>query len=326
MHLREDAAARSNIGILNAGRRETRVRVQLFDGAGAEVARFTRRVEARQIEQVNRPFETVAGRTDIEIGYAVVTVLEGEEVVVYASVVDNQTNDPTTIPMKRGFGSEASHVAAAARGDGAAGSVWRTDLGLLNLSEGVAGVSVVFHQDDGDDLALALDLAAGEHRLLDDVVGRLGGESSGSIEVRADTPVLVSSRTYNQSSAGTFGQYIDGAAVGDTVSEGRRVWLPQLQQNGEVRTNIGLLNVGRDQLKVKVHLHEADGTLLATSQRSLAAGARLQLQEPFDRIAGRNDIAGGYAVVEVAAGDGLLGYASVIDNRTNDPTTFAMVR
>ena len=105
MHLREDDAARSNIGILNAGRREARVQIVLYDGAGAEVGRANRTVDPRRIKQLNRPFETIGGRTDINPGYAVITVLDGEEVVVYGSVVDAGTNDPTTIPMKDGAGA-----------------------------------------------------------------------------------------------------------------------------------------------------------------------------------------------------------------------------
>jgi hypothetical protein len=38
-------------------------------------------------------------------GYAKLTVTSGAAVVAYASVIDNGTNDPTTIPMKRGLGS-----------------------------------------------------------------------------------------------------------------------------------------------------------------------------------------------------------------------------
>ena len=57
---------------------------------------------------------------------------------------------------------------------------------------------------------MSVSLAPGEHRLLDDVVGRLGGEGSGSLEISSSVPVLVSSRTYNQSLDGSFGQYLDG--------------------------------------------------------------------------------------------------------------------
>jgi CubicO group peptidase (beta-lactamase class C family) len=326
MHLREDDAARSNIGILNAGRRTARVRVVLYDGAGTEVARFSRTVDPRRIKQLNRPFESIAGRTDIAVGYAVVTVLDGEEVVVYGSVVDAGTNDPTTIPMKTGGGATELNVAAAAHGEGAAGSVWRTDLGLLNPGTAAAQVSVVFQPSSGSDLVMALSLAAGEHQLLDDVVGRLGGEGSGSLEISSSVPILVSSRTYNQGPGGSFGQYLDGFNDSDTVGEDNRGWLPQLQQNDEFRTNIGLFNTSGEVARVKVHLHEADGSLLSTTQRTIGAGERVQLQEPFDRIAGRTDITSGYAVVEVVAGSGVAAYASVVDNRTNDPTTVPMAR
>ncbi len=246
--------------------------------------------------------------------------------MVYGSVVDAGTNDPTTIPMKDDAGATLVHVAAAARGEGVEGSVWRTDLGLLNLGAETAEASVIFHPSSGPDVAMNISLAAGEHQVLDDVVGRLGGEGSGSLEISSSMPVLVSSRTYNQSLDGTFGQYLDGFYESDTVSEDNRVWLPQLQQNAEFRTNIGLFNTSDDQARVKVHLHDADGSLLSTTQRNIAAGERVQLQEPFERIAGRNDITSGYAVVEVLDGSGLNVYASVIDNRTNDPTTVPMAR
>ncbi len=326
MHLREDDQARSNIGILNAGRREARVRVVLYDGAGSEVARANRTVAQRQIKQLNRPFDAIGGRTDIDVGYAVVTVLDGEEVVVYGSVVDEGTNDPTTIPMKTGAGAISVHVAAAAHGEGAAGSVWRTDLGLLNPGTAAAEAGVTFHPSNGPDVAMNISLAAGEHTMFDDVVGLLGGEGSGSLEISATQPVLVSSRTYNQSSEGTFGQYLDGVGAEATIGAGNRVWLPQLQQNEDFRTNIGVNNTGGDDARVKVRLYDADGVLLSTTQRTISSGRRVQLQEPFDRIAGRTDITSGYAVVEIRDGDGVTAYASVIDNRTNDPTTVPMAR
>jgi len=324
MHLREDEAFRSNIGILNAGRREARVRVILFDGDGIEVARFTRRIDPRRTTQLNRPFEQQGGRIDLESGYAVIEVLDGEELVVYASVVDNGTDDPTTIPMKTGVGTTDAHVAAAANGDGAAGSVWRTDLGVLNPGGFPVDATVVFRSSDGSELSVQVSLAPGEQRVLTDVVGTMGGQGSGSLRVSADAPVMVSSRTYNESTAGTFGQYLDGVDPGAVADE--RLWLPQLQQNDDFRTNIGLSNIGGEQLRVRVRLHDGAGTLLKTTQRSIEAGERLQRQEPFDRLAGRNDIAAGWATVEIIDGQGLVAYASVIDNRTNDPTTVPAVR
>jgi CubicO group peptidase (beta-lactamase class C family) len=325
MHLREDELARSNLGVLNAGRRATEMRVELFDGSGASVVSFVINVAPRQVVQLNRPFADRGGRTDVGSGYAVLTVLAGEEVVVYGSVIDAGTNDPTTIPMKRGTGATRTFVAAAARAEGAAGSVWRTDLGLLNRSGSSTAVSVVLHRPGVDDLTLTVELGPGEQVVLDDVVGRLGGSGSGSLEVVAEGPVLVSSRTYNQGPAGTFGQYLDGE-VGSLIGAGETVWLPQLQQNADFRTNVGWLNTGDEGVVTELRLFDHTGELVSTSRHTIGPGERLQLQEPFDRLAGRDDITSGYATVEVVAGSGVVVYASVIDNRTNDPTTVAMVR
>jgi CubicO group peptidase (beta-lactamase class C family) len=326
MHLREDDGARSNIGILNAGRREAQVEIQLFDGTGEEIVSLTRRVDPGEVRQLNRPIANLGGRTDVAAGYALIRVLEGEDVVVYGSVVDAGTNDPTTIPMKRGLGASTSWVAAAARADGTAGSVWRTDLGLLNLGATAVDVTVIFRRTGGGVVEESLALESGEHRVLEDVVGWLGAEGSGSLEVTASGAVQVGSRTYNTSESGTFGQFLDGVPASATVAVGSRVWLPQLQQNDDFRTNIGFHNTGADDARIRLHLHDGDGTLLSTNQRVITAGGLLQIQEPFDRFSGRADITSGYAVVEIVNGGGLVAYASVIDNRTNDPTTVPMAQ
>ena len=52
----------------------------------------------------------------------------------------------------------------------------------------------------------------------------------------------------------------------------------------------------------------------------------MQFQEPFSRIAGRTDIDAGSAKIEVESGHGVIAYASVIDNATNDGTAISMKR
>jgi hypothetical protein len=41
-----------------------------------------------------------AGREDLEAASARVTLVSGDGVVAYASVIDNRTNDATTVPMR----------------------------------------------------------------------------------------------------------------------------------------------------------------------------------------------------------------------------------
>ena len=326
MQLAEDAAARSNIGLLNPDRRAAEVEVVLYDGRGTQLQAFTESVPPGQTVQLNRPFLTRAGRTDLASGYAVVRVRSGRGVVAYASVVDNASNDPTTIPMQGTTGAPHQWVAAAAHAAGAHDSLWRTDLGLLNLSGAAATVSVFFHGDDGGSATRTLVLDSGAQEVTQDVVGELGAAGGGSLEVLSDRPLLVCSRTYSSGSDGTFGQSLDGADPGDAARGGEVLWLPLLRQDGAFRTNLGLLNSGEAAAALRLRLFDADGNLLHDRQLTLAAGERSQLNQPFSTLAGRDDVAAGYASLEVVSGAGVVAYASVVDNSSNDPTTVPAMR
>jgi hypothetical protein len=167
-------------------------------------------------------------------------------------------------------------------------------------------------------------LGTGEQLSMTDIIAMMGSTGGGSLQVVSDRPMLATSRTYNTSDDGTFGQFLDAHGENETASAGEIVSLPQLQQNSEARTNIGLLNSGHQTVVVRVRLYDGEGNLLAAPTRTLPAMTRIQLQEPFSRIAGRDDIGAGYATVTVMEGGGVVAYASVIDNSTNDPTTIPM--
>jgi len=321
--LREDSAFRSNVGLVNGWKRPARVAIDLYDGDGSLIATANRVIPPESNIQLGRPFDSIGGRSNVGSGYAVIRVLAGEQVFAYASVVDNTTNDPTTIPMKRGAGVTRNWVAAAAHADGAHASLWRTDVTILNLSGDTATAELRFRGAGNSTMTVVL--SDGEQRLIEDVVAELGESGSGSLEIVSDRPTLVGSRTYNVSDAGTFGQYLDGRPSDELAGTGHTVWLPQLRQSSEFRSNIGLGNTTAAPATVRVRFFDGEGTRLAQTVRVLPAHGWLQLQEPFDRIAGRTDLDEAYATVTVEAGEGIIAYASVIDNHTNDPTTVPMV-
>ena len=326
MQLREDDTARTNIGILNQWRGFARVKVELYDHDGLLVIADTWIIPPLHTVQLNRPFRTFGGAVDIESGYAVLTVRSGQDIYVYGSVIDNATGDPTAIPMKRGDGATRQWIAAAAHSSGVQGSVWRTDLCLLNRSADTISTGITFHRDNGETGSLPIALAAGQQMVIGDVVAQVGSVGVGALEINSDGPLLASSRTYNASADGTFGLFLDGVSARGMVDEGDDVWLPQLRQNPAFRTNIGLFNSGHTEARVRIFLYDASGVELVSRWRTLEADQWMQLQEPFSRLAGRNDIDVGSAKVEVASGGGIVAYASVIDNSTNDGTAISMKR
>jgi hypothetical protein len=326
MQLREDHAGRTNIGIHNQWPRFSRVDVELFSDDGSLVHGDTWIVPPLHTLQINRPFRTFGGSADIDSGYAVITVRSGQEIYAYGSVIDNATGDPTTIAMKTGDGSLVQWVAAASHGAGAHGSVWRTDLALLNLSGVTTNAEIVFHGSDGATASLTARIPNGRQIIVGDAVGQLGMVGPGSLEIRSEQPLLASSRTFNTGSNGTFGLSLDGVPKDATLSARESVWLPQLRQDQEFRTNIGLVNTGDTDARIRIFLFDASGKRLARTSRRLEPGGWLQLNEPFLHLAQRTDIDAGAAKIVVASGHGVIAYAAVVDNTTNDGNAISMKR
>ena len=99
--LTENASYRCNIGVVNTGTQNATVLVELFDGAGRNLASYTVSLAAGQWVQPAQPFLNVAGQTAMDRGYARITAQSGSGVFAFASVIDNITNDPTPVTMQR---------------------------------------------------------------------------------------------------------------------------------------------------------------------------------------------------------------------------------
>jgi len=98
--LQESSDARTNIGAVNLGSSSAKVSFTLYDYAGRSVGSFDMTLSPGQWAQDQQPFSKRFGVTNT-FGYAKVSVTSGSGVVAYASVIDNVSGDPTTIPMKR---------------------------------------------------------------------------------------------------------------------------------------------------------------------------------------------------------------------------------
>ena len=219
-------------------------------------------------------------------------------------------------------------IPVAAHQPGAAGSQWRTDLGLLNLGPASGVVHLRLHV--GTLLGQSTTIAKGEQKILVDVVGTVfAAVGAGPLEILTDQPLVVTSRTYNQSASGTFGQSYDGFRSDQGVAAGGAVFLPHLSENASYRSNILIANTGSTAARVRLELFDGAGTKVGEPSVNggapIASGQRVQLNAPF-RAVGQSDLAAGYARLEVLEGDGVIAYASVVDNNvaSNDPTSVLM--
>jgi hypothetical protein len=221
---------------------------------------------------------------------------------------------------------ESYWIDIAAHLVGARESVWRTDLVVLNRSGSEASVVLLLHLPDRS-LRLDTTVPARSQRAFDDVVGMLGHEGKGSLEVRSDQSLTVHGRTYSVSESGTVGQFVDGRSSGDGLRAGESGWLAGLRQfEGEYRSNICITNTGTEVAEVRVRLFTAGGFELISFPVVIGPREAHHEIQPYRYRRTRNDISCGCALIEVARGTGILVSASVIDQRTNDAITVPMKR
>ena len=330
--LAENASYRCNIGLVNVGSGAATVLVELYDGAGTKLTDYTVPLAAGKWAQETQPFLNKAGQTAMDRGYAKITVQSGSGVFGFASVMDNLTNDPTTVAMQVSAPFVVVWVPVAAHNGGRNQSQWRSDVGLLNTGVVTANTQITFFGSGGV-MTKMTHVPAGTQSILTDVVAQLGATGQGALKVLSDQPLTITSRTYNQVSpdaacypSGTQGQDYPAVTFGDGLSAGQSAYLAGLTENASYRCNIGVVNVGSGAASVTVELYDATGNLLTSYQVNLSAGQWQQATQPFKNEAGQTAMAAGYAKITVNSGSGVLAYAALVDNITNDPTTINMLR
>ncbi|HSP16628.1 MAG TPA: hypothetical protein VLV78_17920 [Thermoanaerobaculia bacterium] len=206
---------------------------------------------------------------------------------------------------------------------GLAGSQWRTDLIARNLGGANASLKFFLHQVNAANLEGTGTVQANGQKAFEDVVALLGGTNNlGSLEICSDQPLLVMGRIFNLGTAGTFGQNLDGRVADLGYTAGQTISLIGLRQKTDAfRSNISVTNAGKTEAQVTINLFDATGAALKSYDLIIPAGTVLQDTEPFKNRAGAPDVDWGFATVTVLKGSNILTSASMIDMKTNDPTT-----
>lgn len=96
----ENTRFRSNLGFTNTGAANARLTVSLYAGNGSLLTSFQVNLAPGEWKQDSQPFRNRAGQTGLAAGSAAVRVEAGSGIVVYGSVIDNVTGDPTTVRMR----------------------------------------------------------------------------------------------------------------------------------------------------------------------------------------------------------------------------------
>jgi len=201
------------------------------------------------------------------------------------------------------------------------GSEWRSDVVISHEAERGVPVDFILHTVDGLFTAGAY-VDRWHQGVFEDIVGLLGYEGKGALEIQASQPITISSRVYSETDGGTYGAFLQGFRSSDCFGGGKLYGLRQVE--GEFRTNISVTNTSDETREVWITLYRTDGEELIRYSLEIESGMVVQDMQPFKNRAAQPNLGWGFATVD--GGKGILACASVIDSRTNDALIVPLVR
>ncbi len=257
--------------------------------------------------------------------YYLGTVLDPGDNAVETDESDNWCTAQITIGSGGGGGPVRWLIPAAASAPGFGSSNWKTQLAVVNPDSTAHQVSVYYVAKGsawpGVLLVPPTTLSPGRSLFLDDPLLPLN-PTSGLMYVECDgAGPVVTTRTFNLASGGTYGQGIPAELL--QVGSCSSLILPLIHSvPGQFHTNIGLVQADSGSVTYRITLFSPTGAQLGTRTYTRNTAFE-QINDVFaDMGLGGVSVEGGWARVEIEAGCPFTWttYASVVDDRTGDPT------
>jgi hypothetical protein len=324
--LSEDADSRANVGCVNGTGERLSINIALFDAEGTPLDTRTMTLGPYSNNQINRVFEDYApvnGYVDVWADGS------GALYYCYGSMLDNFTSDPTTI-LPQVPSADVNFIPAAALAAGLEGAFFSTDVDLNNAGSTDITYELLWLPRGADNsepvrsemFSLAPGAGVRYANVLDEVFG-LEPDQVGGVAVEASgADLLAMSRTYNVPSAkiaGSFGQELPGIPDNQMIPTGVKKRIIFMNENDDVRSNVGCQNAGLTPATVTIELHDSDGERLGTRTLDLPPFSNDQITRVFRNHA---PISAGYVDLWTDTPDAsIYCYGSVLDNLTSDPTT-----
>jgi hypothetical protein len=240
-------------------------------------------------------------------------------------------------------------IPVVAKVKGQAGTDWRSDAMMSNVSDGTLTVGIQFFRENQANtftgsFAKTLTLAPGETRTVEDILGSLfpsEGNTKGMLLIMVtdssgpeeEAGLALTTRTYNAADPSkTYGQTIPSNFFGMVFGLGRSV-ITGVREDSRFRTNIGVANLSPTATSALIKFYNSAGALISEVTRSVPAmslaqwkvsdlgvnnvkDARVEIQvDPsmgtFDPCSGSFGSLGFFAAI-------LMPYFSMVDNGSGD--------
>ncbi|HVR40069.1 MAG TPA: hypothetical protein VMU84_13310 [Thermoanaerobaculia bacterium] len=322
----QSAQYRTNLGLLEGSGNPASLLVTVFGNDGAKLTDFPVELTAGQHLQMGsflgqRGIETKDARVEVQV-----TSTEGK-VTAYASVLDSATADPLLVSPVTISQTGAQKWVVPGVADISNGNAnWRTDTRIYNAETiPVAATLSFYSQNGGEPKVKQLTIDAGKVLQLDSTLTSFFGVSNdgGALHVETYGPakLVTTARTYNQTTNGTYGQFISGITPNEAIGLGSRpLQILQIEETDRYRSNIGLAEVTGKPVKLEITAVPPDAKFAAIIEVDLGANEFRQFGSLLKQL-GLADTYNARVTVRVIEGDGrVTAYGSVIDAVTNDPT------
>jgi uncharacterized repeat protein (TIGR01451 family) len=220
---------------------------------------------------------------------------------------------------------------------GGINSTFQSDVRITNTAPQTQKYQLTFTSDDGTTKSTTVSIDPGKTLALDDLLATWFGNGTsaiGTLEIRpmanssstASSPTATpsittyaSSRTYNVTANGTFGQYIPAIPFAQFIDNKGLISLQQVASSEAFRTNLGLVEASGNPATALISVFGNDGSKLSEFTQTLNGGQHLQLNGIL-ATKGITTLADGRIEVKLTSSGGkVTAYASVLDNHTNDP-------
>jgi hypothetical protein len=219
-------------------------------------------------------------------------------------------------------------VPAAGTGPGANASHWQSELTLHNTAPRAATLSISFHQGTNVLGPVEVELPARQTVSTADIVHTQFGLSSatGALVIEASDrdarSLAVTSRTFNTSATGEFGQDIPSVDAEAALRTGDIAAINGPTSVATNRFNFGLYVT--EAASIEWQLVRANGTVAATKTVAYTAGSHAQYNSGIETLLGATPQDNDTVHARLDSGRAIF-YGSVI-NATGDPTFIPGIR
>jgi len=245
---------------------------------------------------------------------------------------------PTSAQLNKTLHSDG-WILAAAHAPGLEGAIWRTDL-WVRFEGGSGAVTLTFCETGEDNTGAEEFVYESVPKVIyiEDVVDHFlnigGGSWVGAIHYETNGNAQVYARVYSISADGSrsFGQLIEGIPTADmsmsyadpgypNTGEDQWMFAAKHTSDGRFRVNVGIVNPtgveGNFHYQIFDETNNNPPNNISYTE-TIPPYSMLQLSDPFAQVNGGDWSSYSIRLEAATAGTGLFGYASVVDNATND--------